>query len=76
MADEALWKRRFHIFMLVRLIGLATFFLGLAIIYSDLLRPGGWPAVGAILVVIGVVDAALAPRILKKLWAQQDAANK
>jgi len=56
-------------------IGIVAF-LGLAIIYTDLLRPGGWPAVGAIIVVIGVVDAALAPRMLKKLWAQQDAANK
>ena len=45
VADEDLWRRRFHLFMLVRLVGLATFFLGVAIIYTDLLREGGWPAV-------------------------------
>ena len=72
MADEELWKRRFYIFMLVRLFGLATFFLGLAIIYSDLLREGGWPAVGAVLAVVGTIDAVFAPRLLKKLWEQQD----
>ncbi|MCH8617306.1 hypothetical protein LZ016_14505 [Sphingomonas sp. SM33] len=72
MADEDLWRRRFHLFMLVRLVGLATFFLGVAIIYTDLLREGGWPAVGAILAVIGTLDAVFAPRVLKKVWEQQD----
>ena len=44
MADEDLWRRRFFVFMLTRLLGVATFFLGIAIIYTDLLRQGGWPA--------------------------------
>ena len=76
MADEDLWRRRFHLFMLVRLIGLATFFLGIAIIYTDLLREGGWPAVGAILAIMGTLDAVFAPRVLKKLWAQQDSGRR
>lgn len=76
MADEDLWKRRFKVFMLVRLIGLATFMLGVAIMYTNLLREGGWPAVGAILVVIGMVDAVFAPRLLKKLWVQQDSESR
>lgn len=76
MADEDLWKRRFHAFMAVRAFGLATFLLGIAIIYTDLLREGGWPAVGAILVVVGTIDAVFAPRVLKKLWEQQDRDRK
>jgi hypothetical protein len=72
MADEDLWRRRFHLFMLVRLVGLATFFRGVAIISTDLLREGGWPAVGAILAVFGTLDAVFAPRVLKKVWEQQD----
>ena len=72
MADEELWRRRFHLFVLVRLFGLATFIVGVAVIYTDLLRPGGWPAVGAILAVVGALDAVFAPRMLKKLWEQQD----
>ena len=58
--------------MLTRLFGVATFFLGLAIIYTDLLREGGWPAVGAVIVIAGIIDAVFAPKLLKKLWEQQD----
>jgi hypothetical protein len=76
MADEDLWRRRFHVFMLVRLFGLASFFLGIAIIYTDLLREGGWPALGAIIAIMGTLDAVLAPRLLKKLWAKQDAESR
>ncbi|NUT00930.1 MAG: hypothetical protein HOP96_08160 [Sphingomonas sp.] len=72
MADEELWKRRFQMFMLVRLFGLAVFVLGIFVIYTDLLRPGGWPAVGAVLTIMGALDAVLAPKMLKKLWEQQD----
>jgi hypothetical protein len=72
MADDDLWKRRFHAFMVVRLIGLLTFFLGIAIVYTDLLRAGGWPTVGAVLVIIGTIDAVFAPKLLKKMWEQQD----
>ena len=72
MADEDIWKRRFYAFMAVRLFGLATFFLGIAIIYTDLLRVGGWPTVGAILAIIGTIDAVFAPKLLKKVWDQQD----
>ena len=52
MADEDLWRRRFQTFVLVRLFGLATFIVGVAVIYTDLLRPGGWPAVGAVLAIM------------------------
>lgn len=68
MADEELWKRRFRVFALVRLAGLATFFLGVAIAFSDLVRAGGWPAVGGVVALVGLTDALLAPRMLKKLW--------
>ncbi len=72
MVDEALWKRRFHMFAAIRLFGLAVFFLGLAIAYSDLLRDGGWPAVGALVAIVGVIDAVFAPRLLKKQWERED----
>ena len=62
--------------MVVRAFGLATFLLGIAVIYTDLLRDGGWPTVGAILVIVGTIDAVFAPRLLKKLWAQQDQERK
>lgn len=70
--SDEIWRKRFQLFMLARLFGLAMFLLGIAIAYSDLLRPGGWPLVGGFIAVAGVIDAVFAPRLLKKLWEQQD----
>ncbi|MGI8706323.1 MAG: hypothetical protein ACR2JJ_11130 [Sphingomicrobium sp.] len=72
MDDEAKWKRRFTLFMGARLFGLAVFLGGMAIMFTDLLREGGWPAVGAILMVVGLVDAVVAPKLLKKQWERED----
>ena len=71
MDDEALWRKRFLMFMVVRLAGLAVFFLGVAIAYFDILRPGGWPQVGAIIAMLGAMDAIFAPRLLKTLWERE-----
>ena len=73
MDDDAQWRKRLLAYSAVRLGGLAIFFLGLAIVYTGLLREGGWPRVGAIVAILGVIDALFAPRMLKKLWDQQDA---
>ena len=73
MADEALWRRRFLLFMLARLFGLLTFLAGIAIAYSDLAREGGWPALGAIIAIMGAIDAVFAPKLLKKHWEREDA---
>jgi hypothetical protein len=72
MVDEAEWKRRFLVLTLVRFAGLATFMLGIAIAYTGLVREGGWPQVGAILAIMGAIDAVFAPRLLKKHWDQED----
>jgi len=70
--DDAKWRRRLLAYSAVRAGGLAIFFLGVAIIYTDLLREGGWPQVGAIIAIMGGIDALFAPRLLKKLWDEQD----
>jgi hypothetical protein len=72
MSDEELWKKRFQIFAAVRLFGVLTFLIGLVIAFSDLVRPGGWKFLGGILVVIGVIDAVVAPRLLKRSWERRD----
>ena len=72
MKDEELWRKRFQLFMAIRLFGLLTFLLGLAIAFTNLVRPGGWPLLGGILVAIGAIDAVVAPRILKKSWERLD----
>jgi hypothetical protein len=70
--DDDVARRRLLIYSLVRFGGLAIFFLGLAIIYTNLLRLGGWPQIGAIVAILGVIDAMLAPRIIKRAWDKQD----
>jgi hypothetical protein len=46
--------------------------LGIAIAFTDLVRPGGWPLLGGILAIVGAIDAVVAPRILKKGWERLD----
>jgi hypothetical protein len=68
MTDEQIWKKRFRVFALLKLAGLALFLLGVAIAFSDLLKPGGWPLLGGILAIVGAVEAVLLPRVLKRSW--------
>lgn len=70
--DDRTAHQRLLLYSLVRFGGLAIFFLGIAIIYTDLIRTGGWPQVGAIVAIMGVIDAMFAPRLLKKAWDEQD----
>jgi membrane protein implicated in regulation of membrane protease activity len=73
--DEDVAKRRLLLYSLVHFGGLAIFFLGIAIFYTNLVRPGGWPQLGAIVAIMGVIDAVFAPRLLKKAWDEQDRAD-
>ncbi len=70
--DDRTAQKRLLLYSLVRAGGLAIFFLGIAIIYTDLVRPGGWPQAGAIVAIMGVIDALFAPRLLKRAWDEQD----
>lgn len=70
--DDREAQRRLLLYSLVRIGGLAIFFLGIAIIYTNIVRPGGWPQLGAIIAILGVIDATFAPRLLKRGWDNQD----
>lgn len=72
MDDEDRWRKRLLLYSLVRFGGLAIFFLGIAILYTDLVRPGGWPQLGAVVAILGVIDALFAPWLLKRAWDEQD----
>lgn len=69
--DEDLWRKRFHMFALLRLSGLAIVFLGLTVMLTDLVQTGGSLWLGGILVAVGVTDAVVAPRILKRSWEKK-----
>ena len=74
--DEDTARRRLLLYTLVRFGGLLIFFLGLAIIYTNLLRPGGWPQVGAVVAIMGVIDAMFAPLLLKRACDERDRQGK
>ena len=71
MTDEEA-KKRLLIYTLLRAFGVGLFLYGVAVIYTDVLRPGGWPQVGALLAIVGAMDALLMPHIFKKAWDKQD----
>ena len=72
MDNDTQARNRLLAYTAVRLGGLLIFFLGVAIIYTDLLREGGWPQVGAIGAIMGAIDSVFAPRLLKKAWDEQE----
>ena len=67
-AEEALWRKRFGLFALLRLSGLALMMAGIAVAFTGLVRPGGWPVVGAVLVLSGVVDGLVLPAFVRRRW--------
>jgi membrane protein implicated in regulation of membrane protease activity len=70
--DDDTARQRLLLYSFARLGGLAIFFLGIAIMYTDLVRPGGWPQVGAVVAIMGVIAAMFVPRLLKKAWDERD----
>jgi membrane protein implicated in regulation of membrane protease activity len=65
-------KRQFIIFAILRVGGLILFLLGIAIAFTDLLRPGGWKLLGGILVIVGAIEAVISPRLVKRSMARPD----
>lgn len=65
---DRLARRRFLFLQLVRLGGVGVVMLGIAIWLGDLLRFGGWPAVGVPLFLLGVVATLFLPRLLARRW--------
>ncbi len=69
--DDALWKKRFMQFALLRLSGVTVFLLGIAVGFSDIVQPGGLPLLGIPVALMGVFEAVFAPRILKRSWTEK-----
>lgn len=70
--DEEEARRRLLLYTFVRFVGLVIFFAGIAIMYTPILRQGGWPQVGAIIAIFGVIFALLAPHFWKSKWDRKD----
>jgi hypothetical protein len=76
MDDDTRARNRLLAYSAVRLGGLAIFLFGIATMYMDLVREGGWPQVGAIIAILGAIDTVFAPRVLKMAWDKQDEQNR
>jgi len=72
MDQDDVWRKRLLVYTLVRMGGVAIFLLGVAIVYTNLVRPGGWPQLGGVVAILGVIDAFFAPRLIKKAWDRED----
>lgn len=66
--DDETAKRRLLTYTAVRMSGVLLCLLGVAVIYSSVLRPGGWPQLGAIIAIVGALHALISPHLLKKKW--------
>ena len=71
MTDEEA-RKRLLLYTMTRAFGVGLFLFGLAVIYTGVLRPGGWPQVGAMIAIAGALDALIAPHLLKRAWDKQD----
>ena len=71
MTDEAVWKRRFLLFTLVRLCGVAIVALGLAVAFTGIVQAGGTRIPGALLIVVGTVVMAFGPILLRRNWTDE-----
>lgn len=65
---DRLAATRFAILSAMRASGVVLMLLGLWIWHGGLLRPGGWPAVGAPLFLLGFAESLLLPIVLAKRW--------
>ena len=72
MDHDDVFRKRLLIYTLVRMGGVVIFLLGVAIIYTNLVRPGGWPQLGGGVAILGVLDAFFAPRLIKRAWDRED----
>jgi hypothetical protein len=70
--DDKKARDRLLVYTAMRLGGLALVLMGIAIIYTDWLRPGGWPQLGAIVVILGAIDSVVAPMLMRRVWEKQD----
>ena len=71
---EKLARHRFRSLNIIRFIGVACAFAGVANI-SGKLFPDFTPYLGYILILNAAADVLLVPALLKKAWAKQDKAT-
>jgi hypothetical protein len=72
MDEDDVWRKRLLIYTLVRFVGILIFLFGVATVYTGVVRPGGWPQLGAVVAILGVVVSFFAPRLIKRGWERDE----
>ena len=65
---EATARNRFFIIQLVRLSGIALILSGLLIWRGDIVQPGGNMGIGLPILIVGILDSTIVPRLLTRRW--------
>lgn len=65
---ERLARSRWQTIQLLRFTGIVVMILGFWIWAGDILRFGGWPALGIPLVALGSFEAIVLPTIFARRW--------
>jgi len=71
MSEDEVWKRRFALFMLVRLSALALVLAGIAVAMTDWVAKGGSPYIGGVITLLGVAELLVVPKLLRKSWDKE-----
>ena len=76
MVDDAIWRKRLLSRPLSEPRAWFLFFLGIATIYTNFLRVGGWPQLGAVIAILGAIDALVVPHLFKRGSDGEDQGRK
>lgn len=76
MDEDDVWRKRLLIYTLIRFGGIVIFLVGVAVVYTNIVRPGGWPQLGALVAIAGVIVAFFAPRLLRRSWKEGDSGRE
>lgn len=71
MTEDEVWRRRFLLFMLVRLIALALVLAGIAVAMTDWVGKGGSPYLGGVIALLGVAELLVVPKLLRRSWESE-----
>jgi drug/metabolite transporter (DMT)-like permease len=70
--EEEKWRQRAAIVNWMRIGGLLIALLGLVLMRGGVITDEPWPILGAILLVSGLIDATLSPKIMKRMFDAED----
>lgn len=66
--EDRIARSRFFALTMMRLAGVMLLMFGLLVWQGDVVRDGGWPALGIPLFAIGLLETILLPKFIASKW--------